>query len=364
MNVSGQHNQNQILFWRLWKLCLQCTLSEQNISLWWGVSDAIHGQRDTQIHSEKGVILKKTSLEKNKVKRAAARHRWPSLAAAAHKRLLWASPTQTLMLTLSPELFLPFSGLIMWMKVIPEHVDRRFATNLQSMIVVRRGWCVSICLRSILCHQVTLICEMWGSGYRRDTHSPHCEKQTFVSSRWLWVTCMQTTFLLSYGKLAERHFFVVVVVVLSRSNKRPHVRPLHSWLCLIIFVVAGRHSLKSLSMHKIVCVCARARVAKRCFIFHAHKEMSDKMATVCLASLLDLNVCVWCQFTSGPDTAEGSGRLRLWLVTCTQLVTSKREAASVMNRRWLNCRLNALPTRENQPLIKCEAVKPCFSFLA
>lgn len=102
----------------------------------------------------------------------------------------------------------------------------------------------------------------------------------------------KTTFLLLSLKLAENNFFFVVgvvVVVPSRSNKRPQVRTLHSGVCLLILVTAGRRSLKSLSMHNIACVCGRA--GARCFIFHAHKEMCDKMATVCPASLLDLNVC-------------------------------------------------------------------------
>lgn len=61
--------------------------------------------------------------------------------------------------------------------------------------------------------------------------------------------------------------------------------------------------LKSSSMHDIV------RVGVRCFIFHAHKEMSDKMATVCLACLPYLNVSVWCQFTLSPDRQQK----RVWL---------------------------------------------------
>lgn len=59
--------------------------------------------------------------------------------------------------------------------------------------------------------------------------------------------------------------------------------------------------LKSSSMHDIV------RVGVRCFIFHAHKEMSDKMATVCPARLLYLNVSVWCQFTLSPDRQQKKG---------------------------------------------------------
>lgn len=60
--------------------------------------------------------------------------------------------------------------------------------------------------------------------------------------------------------------------------------------------------LKSSSMHDIV------RVGVQCFIFHAHKEMSDKITTVCPACLLHLNVSVWCQFTLGPDRQQkGSG---------------------------------------------------------
>lgn len=60
--------------------------------------------------------------------------------------------------------------------------------------------------------------------------------------------------------------------------------------------------LKSSSMHDTV------RVGVRCFIFHAHKEMSDKMATVCPACLLYLNVSVRCQFTLSPDRhKKGSG---------------------------------------------------------
>lgn len=53
---------------------------------------------------------------------------------------------------------------------------------------------------------------------------------------------------------------------------------LHAWVTL----------LKSSFLH-IMSVCAYE-------IFHAHKEITDKMATVCPACLLYLNVCVWCQF--------------------------------------------------------------------
>lgn len=80
----------------------------------------------------------------------------------------------------------------------------------------------------------------------------------------------KNTFLLLSLELAEDNFFPVVgvvVVVPSRSNKRPHVRTLHSGVCLLILVTAGRRSLKSLSMHNIVCVCAGRRVGREMFYF-------------------------------------------------------------------------------------------------
>lgn len=80
----------------------------------------------------------------------------------------------------------------------------------------------------------------------------------------------KNTFLLLSLKLAESNFFLVVgvvVVVPSRSNKRPHVRALHSGVCLLILVTAGRRSLKSLSMHNIVRVCAGRRVGREMFYF-------------------------------------------------------------------------------------------------
>lgn len=88
-----------------------CTLNEQqqNKKKVRGDRSVIHRQRDTQIHSEKWVTLKNTSLEKNSARREPARHRWPSLAAAAQQEsIVSAIPTRTLMLTSSLELFVPF----------------------------------------------------------------------------------------------------------------------------------------------------------------------------------------------------------------------------------------------------------------
>lgn len=57
-----------------------------------GDRNVIHRQRDTQIHSEKWVTLKNTSLEKNSARREPARHRWPSLAAAAQQESIVSAP--------------------------------------------------------------------------------------------------------------------------------------------------------------------------------------------------------------------------------------------------------------------------------
>lgn len=165
-----------------------------------------------------GVTLEKTSLEKNKVKRAAARRRWPSLAAAAHERLLWASPTQTLMLTSSLQLFLPFSGLITRTKVILErthwhkcsvHACREAGPDGSPSAW---GW---FCVIKWPWWKL-----LWGSGHRRDTHSPQCSKQTLVSSRWLLVTSVQTTFLLFISQTCWEILFLLLLHCHGAINAR------------------------------------------------------------------------------------------------------------------------------------------------